>query len=165
MMFTKFFTVAALATTLTAGAFAMEHEGADSRHEEFKDQVSKDLDFAHEFRKNFEGSSGGALTTFLNYVNVSTKIISACNDISTLEKKKECYKTIEKKGLMKAVNKSTIGKGLKVACTPNWLSSTCNGKDTQDMCGVIACNTDNEASVKKCMNLGDGKGDCSKYKL
>ena len=82
MKFTKFFTVAALATTLTTGAFAMEDGGNGSQHEEYKDQVSKDLDFAHEFRKNFEGSSGSALTTFLNYINVSIKGISACSDLS-----------------------------------------------------------------------------------
>ena len=43
MMFTKFFTVAALATTLTTGAFAMEHEGELTE----MDELSRAAD-AHE---------------------------------------------------------------------------------------------------------------------
>lgn len=165
MMFTKFFTVAALATTLTAGAFAMEHGGTDSRHEEYKDQVSHDLDFANQHREGLQSSSS-ASESISKILSTVAKANAAVNNILTkttactqtdLPGLKTCVKALASTITGSSTVKSLTETALHVSCTNNFISKTCATTEVREACGIIACNTGMGGKVSNCLKAATDK--------
>jgi hypothetical protein len=145
MMFTKFFTVAALATTLTAGAFAMEHEGSDDANEaafkagvEAHHELTKaQMDKSHEDLMLGFGSLSGAVSTLMGKLDITTTEIKKYCDgkiPSTTADLKTCMKTIDSQ--LTSAQKQNLSNGFHYGC----ISNICgNIKYYRQACGYAGC--------------------------
>lgn len=145
MMFTKFFTVAALATTLTAGAFAMEHEGSNDANEaafkagmEAHHQFTKaQMDKNHEDLMLGFGSLSGAVSTLMGTLDITTtEIKKYCGGKipSTTADLKTCMKTID--SMLTPQQKNHLSTGFHHGC----VSAICgNIKYYRQACGYAGC--------------------------